>query len=87
VAHRGERAAAALGVLRPFGRYEANLEGDADRQHGVGGYALRLLGELVPPLQGEAAPATLFVTSFNGAYIGYITNDACMTGRTTKRGT
>jgi hypothetical protein len=34
-------------------------------------------GELVPPLQQAAAPADLFVTSFNGGYMGYITNDAC----------
>ena len=60
-----------------FGRYEANLKAMRIGSTVWVGTPCDFSGELVPPLQGEAAPATLFVTSFNGAYIGYITNDAC----------
>jgi len=60
-----------------FGRYEANLKAMRIGSTVWVGTPCDFSGELVPPLQDEAAPATLFVTSFNGAYIGYITNDAC----------
>jgi hypothetical protein len=60
-----------------FGRYEASLKAMRIANTVWVGTPCDFSGELVPPLQGEAAPATLFVTSFNGAYIGYITNDVC----------
>ncbi|HEX8529209.1 MAG TPA: neutral/alkaline non-lysosomal ceramidase N-terminal domain-containing protein [Cytophagales bacterium] len=60
-----------------FGRYGANLKAMRIGSTVWVGTPCDFSGELVPPLQGQAAPATLFVTSFNGAYIGYITNDAC----------
>jgi hypothetical protein len=60
-----------------FGRYTVNLKAMRVGNSVWIGTPADFSGELVPPLQQAAAPADLFVTSFNGGYMGYITNDAC----------
>jgi hypothetical protein len=58
-----------------FGHYEAYLKAMRLGNTVWVGTPSDFSGELVPPLQREASPAALFVTSFNGAYVGYITSD------------
>lgn len=60
-----------------FGRYPVNLKAMRIGNTVWVGTPADFSGELVPPLQQAAAPASLFITSFNGGYMGYITSDAC----------